>query len=127
MTAREHEAQEIVSDVVVDRGVEVRHRELCWQLDLVTDLVVLALEPLVPAQDVERAILRGGDEPGARVLRDADSGDCSSATTSASCASSSATPTSRTIRARPAINLGDSIRKTASMARCVADAVTASD
>ena len=53
-----------------------------------------------------------------------DSGHCSSAATRASCASSSATPTSRTMRARPAISLGDSIRKTAWIARCVSETVT---
>src|SRR5580658_9319451 len=45
-----------------------------------------------------------------------DFGHCSSAATRASCARSSATPTSRTIRARPAISLGDSILQTASIA-----------
>src|ERR1700704_4923100 len=45
-----------------------------------------------------------------------DSGHCSSAATSASCARSSARPTSPTIRARPAMSLADSIRQTASMA-----------
>src|SRR6266700_3979162 len=48
-----------------------------------------------------------------------DCGHCSSATTRASCARSSATPTSRTIRANPAMSLGDSIRQTASIASCV--------
>src|SRR5437867_5740462 len=48
-----------------------------------------------------------------------DSGHRSSAATSASCASSSARPTSRTIRARPAMSLADSILHTASMTRCV--------
>src|SRR6266545_2683329 len=54
-----------------------------------------------------------------------DSGHCSRAATSASWARSSATPMSRTIRARPAINLGDSILQTASMARRAPLAVTA--
>src|ERR1700688_2360247 len=45
-----------------------------------------------------------------------DFGHCSSAATRASCARSSATPTSRTIRARPAMSRGDSIRQTASIA-----------
>src|SRR5712691_1253299 len=53
-----------------------------------------------------------------------DSGHRSSAATSASCASSSARPTSRTIRARPAMSLADSILQTASIARCVSDVVT---
>src|SRR5437773_302775 len=56
-----------------------------------------------------------------------DSGHCSSAATRASCARSSARPISRTIRARPAISLGDSILQTASIARCVSAAVTATD
>jgi hypothetical protein len=56
-----------------------------------------------------------------------DSGHCSSAVTSASCASSSATPTSRTIRVSPAMSRADSIRQTASMARWVSEAVTAAD
>src|SRR5256885_3807021 len=56
-----------------------------------------------------------------------DCGHCSSAATRASCARSSATPTSRTIRANPAMSLGDSILQTASMARWVSVAVTATD
>src|SRR5438093_1891000 len=47
-----------------------------------------------------------------------DSGHCSSAATRASCARSSARPTSRTIRVSPAMSLGDSIRHTASIALC---------
>src|SRR5712691_3390530 len=54
-----------------------------------------------------------------------DSGHSSSAATRASCASSSARPTSRTIRARPAMILADSILQIASIARCVSVAVTA--
>src|SRR5260370_26143975 len=56
-----------------------------------------------------------------------DSGHCSSAATRASCARSSARPTSRTIRVRPAMSVGDSILQTASIARCVSVAVTATD
>jgi hypothetical protein len=56
-----------------------------------------------------------------------DSGHCSIAAMSASCASSSATPTSRTIRASPAMSLADSILQTAVITRWVSDAVTASD
>src|SRR2546423_14223825 len=52
------------------------------------------------------------------------SGQRSSAATRASCARSSARPTSRTIRVIPAMSLGASIRHTASMAPRVSDAVT---
>ena len=44
-----------------------------------------------------------------------DSGHFSRAVISASCASSSARPTSRTIRASPAMRRGDSMRQTAAM------------
>src|SRR5438067_3706169 len=50
-----------------------------------------------------------------------DTGHCSSAATRASWASSSATPTSRTICARLAISRADSIRQTASIVRWVSD------
>src|SRR4051812_31083081 len=53
-----------------------------------------------------------------------DSGQRSSAATRASCANSSARPTSRTIRATAAITLADSMRKTASIWRCAAEGVT---
>src|SRR5215472_2874096 len=47
-------------------------------------------------------------------------GHCSSAITKASCASSSAAPTSPVMRARPAMRRGASIRQTASIAERVA-------
>ena len=53
-----------------------------------------------------------------------DSGHCWSAATSASWARSSARPTSRTDRASPAMSRADSIRQTASIARCASEAVT---
>src|SRR2546429_9163539 len=54
-----------------------------------------------------------------------DSGHRSRAATSASCARSSARPTSPTIRVRPAMSFADSILQTASTARWVSEAVTA--
>src|SRR5690242_20007431 len=48
-------------------------------------------------------------------------GHCCRATTSASLANSSASPTSRVILVRPAISLAASMRQTASTARCVAN------
>src|SRR5438477_12474323 len=54
-----------------------------------------------------------------------DSGHCWRAATRAPWARSSARPTSRTIRASPAMSLGDSIRQTASIARRASAAVTA--
>jgi hypothetical protein len=71
MAGREHEAQEVVADVVVDRGFEIRHRRLQPGKGRSTELLVLALEQLAPAQPVDRAIPGGGHEPGARVVRNA--------------------------------------------------------
>src|SRR5579859_1226137 len=53
------------------------------------------------------------------------SGHCSNAATNASCARSSATPTSRTMRTKPAMSRGDSILHTASMVRWVSVELTA--
>ena len=71
MAGREHEAQEVVAHVIVEGRVEIRHGQLLLRLELATELLVLALEPLVSAQEIDRAMLRGGHEPGARVVRDA--------------------------------------------------------
>ena len=68
----EHQAQEVVADVVVERRVEIRRTAIsCSSLELAAELLVLALEPLVPAEVIDGAMLRGGHEPGARVVRDA--------------------------------------------------------
>ena len=78
---------------------------------------MLALEQLVAAQPVDaRGAWRwpSARRPGCRARP--SRGQCSSAATSASCASSSARPTSRTMRARPAMSCADSMRQTASIA-----------
>src|SRR5262249_8793406 len=41
------------------------------RLDLTTELLVLALDQLPPAQQIDRTMLCGGHEPRARLLRDA--------------------------------------------------------
>ena len=73
MACREDEAQEIVADVIVDRLFEMRDRVVSPRdgLDLEEQLPVPSVFHPVPAQGVDRTILRGGHEPGARVLRDA--------------------------------------------------------
>jgi hypothetical protein len=68
VAAREHEAQQIVADVVVERGVEVRRRRVALELEHVAELLVLAVDALPAAQLVERAVLRGGHEPRAGAL-----------------------------------------------------------
>src|SRR5205823_6132445 len=65
----EHEAQQVVADGIVDCGVEIRP-PVPTDLDLVPELLVLTVEHLAAAQLVDRAMLRGGHEPGSRVVRD---------------------------------------------------------
>src|SRR3989442_14049595 len=71
MAGDEHEAQQVVADMIVDRRVEIRHRRVPPSLELGTELLMLAIEHLAPAQLVDRPMLRGGHEPGARIVRDA--------------------------------------------------------
>ena len=74
MTGDEHQAKEIVADVVVDRRVEVRHGHLLPGLQLVPHLLMLALEHLAPAQQIDRPMLGRGHEPGARLVGNAGLG-----------------------------------------------------
>ena len=74
MAGDEHEAQQVVADGVVDGGVELRGRRVATGLELVTELFVLTVEHLAPAQLVDRPMLRGGHEPRPRIVRDARPG-----------------------------------------------------
>src|SRR2546426_930407 len=65
------EAQRVAADVIVEGGVETRPRRVPPSLELVTELLMLAVEHLAPTQLVDRPVLRGGHEPGARIVRDA--------------------------------------------------------
>src|SRR6267378_1740412 len=69
MAGYEYEAQEVVANVIVDRDFEIRHRHLLLGVDLAAEFLVLALEQLVSAQEIDCAMLRGGHQPGARVVR----------------------------------------------------------
>ena len=71
MAGREHETQKVVADVIVERRVEIRNGHLLPGLELAPELLVLALDELVPAPEIDRTMLRGGHEPCARVVRDA--------------------------------------------------------
>ena len=70
MTRDEHQAQEVVAHFVVDRLYELRLRAPLPGLEFGPELLVLALGELAVAQVVDRPMLRGGHEPGARVVRD---------------------------------------------------------
>src|SRR5438105_12817080 len=69
MTGGEHEAQQIVADVVIEGSIEVGHAHLLLRVELVSDLLVFALDSLAAAMHVDGAMLGGGHEPGAGVVR----------------------------------------------------------
>src|SRR5213082_2856515 len=52
----EHEAQQVVADGVVDGGVEIRYARFPAVFELVTELLVLMVEHLAPAQLVDGAM-----------------------------------------------------------------------
>ena len=62
---------QVVADVVVEGGIHVRLGHPALDLHAAPEGLVLALEHPVPAQPVDSATLRGGREPGPRVVRDA--------------------------------------------------------
>ncbi len=68
MAGDEHEAEQVVADVIVDRGVEIRHGRIPPGLEFVAELLVFTVEHLAPAQLVDCPMLRGGHEPGARIV-----------------------------------------------------------
>ena len=57
VTCDEHQAQEVIADLVVGPGVEVGLGQLLLDLELPRELLLLALEPRPAAQQVDRAML----------------------------------------------------------------------
>ena len=58
MAGGEHETQEIVADIIVERGIEIGLRRLLLDLKLVTELLMFAFEQLVAAEEIDRSMLR---------------------------------------------------------------------
>ena len=72
MAGREHETQQVVADVVVEGRVEVRRgRAPARPRARGRAPRALRSSSLFAAEQVDRAMLGGGHEPGARVVRDA--------------------------------------------------------
>jgi hypothetical protein len=126
MAGREHQAQQVVADVIVDLGDELL-LDGSAGLERRSDLFVLALGEAPAAQHVDRPVFAVAMSQAPGFSGTPVSGQRSSAATSASWARSSARPTSRTMRASPAIKRGDSIRQTASIAPCASFGDTAAD
>ena len=71
VTGDEEQAQEVVADIIIKGGFEIRHGHLLLCLDLASDFFVLALEPFISPQEIDCTVLCGGHQPGARVVRNA--------------------------------------------------------
>src|SRR5204862_174351 len=69
MAGDEDQPENIVTDPIVDRLVELRSGELLEALEVASDLFVLPFEHLVPAQPVDGPPFRRRHEPGARIAR----------------------------------------------------------
>ena len=121
----EDQAQQVVADLVLARGVErvdeVGHHQRLLRLQVLPDLLELLAQALVAAQPVERAVLRGGHQPrpglvghavARPVLQRGDQRVLRQLLGQADVAHHAA-PRAATMRA-------DSMRQTASIARCVA-------
>ena len=63
--------QQIVADVVVERGIDVGHRMRLLDLHVVADFVVLAVEHLGAAQMVDGAAFARRHQPGGGIVRHA--------------------------------------------------------
>src|SRR5207247_11210876 len=72
MARHEDEAEQVVSHFYVDRRIQIK--AFLSPLDIACDLFVLTLERLAAADQVDRAVLRGSHQPGARPLRHACGG-----------------------------------------------------
>ncbi len=70
MAGGEDQTQQVVADVVVERGVEVGRR-VPFGVHFAAELGVLALGELQSAQAVDRPVLRGRHQPGAGIVRHA--------------------------------------------------------
>ena len=70
MAGNEDQPQQIVTDVVIHR-VQVRLSDGWPRFDVASDFLQLARVASPPAHQVDRAMLRGRHQPGARPVRDA--------------------------------------------------------
>src|SRR5580704_15894502 len=71
MTGNEYEPQQVVANVIVDRGFQSSHGCLLPGIDFASELFMLTFEKFCAAEGVNGAMLRRGHEPGTRIIRDA--------------------------------------------------------
>src|SRR5262245_46259296 len=71
MAGCKHEAEEVVAYLIIEDRLEIRGGPLLCGFELVAELLQLAPEPLPPAEQIDRTMLRGAHQPGPWVARDA--------------------------------------------------------
>jgi hypothetical protein len=69
VTGDEHETQQIIANIIIECGFEVRHSHLL-RLQLSTDLIVFALEACASAEVIDGTILGSGHEPSTGTIGD---------------------------------------------------------
>jgi hypothetical protein len=71
MAGDEHQAQEVIPNMIVNGSDEIRRRGFLTDFEIVAKLIVFALKQLSSAKLVDCTILCRGHEPGTRVIRNA--------------------------------------------------------
>jgi len=70
MAGNEYEPQEIIADLVVRARLQLPAVRLLFHLQLVSERLMLACEHALASQMIDGAMLGGGHEPGAGIVRD---------------------------------------------------------
>jgi hypothetical protein len=70
MAGNKHEAQEIVADLVIKRGVKIGRRRFLLDFESVAEFPMLALQQLVAAEEIDRPMFCSGHEPGTGLVGD---------------------------------------------------------
>ena len=70
MASGEHEAQEIVANLIVERGIEIGLRHVLLNLKLIAEFPMLSFEQLVAAEKIDGSMFCCGHEPSPGVIRD---------------------------------------------------------
>ena len=74
MAGHEDQAQKIVANIIgkchVERSIEIRLGQLLLDDELAPQLLMFALQCYISPYPIDRAMLGGGHEPGARLVRD---------------------------------------------------------
>ena len=60
MAGREHQAQKVVANIVIERSIEIGFALLSLELVLAPELLLFSFECYFSADEIDRAMLRAG-------------------------------------------------------------------